>query len=543
MHLRYVSKFPFIAAVMCAAASISLGACGGTDPVDDVVAAAGEAQELTAESAEALTCPASVPHMDFRKSFMVTKERDQAILAQNEFKLESVLKQIIASEGSNQDAEELYKRWWDTQNKSGTGAAFTDGIHCNDNGMVDANNGRLNDFEYACPRPEGALAQADSHPFDPADDDFMEPIALVNRFDLAPVDGAHCGEYRIIYAKKSGQTNILNRNFIIFEAQLPNPHPECELAACLPVAQFWADLSTLDDDTRKEKLKEFYVDGLPGFEPVIKASHFMQGTGQIRTNQFMGFPWMLREFKLDKDNNGPNSSVRLFVKPVTVKDNPFGPLFSNSYTPDHTGDNRDVLFQSSFLDALDGLVPAGDDENKISLLTLPTPDVYNSGESKVDSSNDYKGQIQGNTAFMTSIETELGPILQDRGLWPNAVTAEDAAARATTQSCAGCHQLSGSGSLGGFHVWLGHDSSRTPSSFVHVDEQGQISAQLEWKFLPHRWQVLKSFIEEASCEGACSSTAASAAFSSFSAAASATSADAPLDGEEHVPTLGGSTTH
>ncbi|WP_433929013.1 hypothetical protein AB3662_36095 [Sorangium cellulosum] len=541
MHLRYVFKFPFIAAVMCAAASVSLGACGGTDPVeDDVVAGAGEAQELTAESAEALTCPASVPLMDFRKSFIVTKERDQAILSQDGFKLQSVLQQIIDSEGSTQDPEELYKRWWDTQNTAANGA-FPDAIHCDDNGMVDASNGRLNGFPYACPRPEGALAQADSHPFDPADDDFMEPIALVNRFDLVPVDGAHCGEYRIIYAKKS--VGFPDRNFIIFEAQLPNPHPECDVAACLPVAQFWADLSTLDDNTRKEKLKEFYIDGIPGFAPVIKASHFMEGTGQIRTNQFMGFPWLLREFKLDKDNNGPNSSVRLFVKPVTVKDNPFGGLFSTSYTPDNPNDNRDVLFQSSFLGALDGLVPLGDEENDISLRTLPTPDVYNSGDSKVDSSNDYKAQIQGNTAFMTSIETALDPILQNRSLWPNAVTAEDAAARATTQSCAGCHQLSESGPLGGFHVWLGHDSSRTPSSFVHVNEQGEISAQLEWKFLPHRWQVLESFIEEKSCEAACPSTAASAAFSPLSAAVSATSADAPLESDEPVPTLGGSTTH
>ena len=52
MHLRYVSRFPLIAAVVCVAASASLGACGGTGPVDDDVAAADKAQELTAESAE-----------------------------------------------------------------------------------------------------------------------------------------------------------------------------------------------------------------------------------------------------------------------------------------------------------------------------------------------------------------------------------------------------------------------------------------------------------------------------------------------------------
>ena len=30
------------------------------------------------------------------------------------------------------------------------------------------------------------------------------PVALFNRFDLAPEDGAHCGEYRIVYAMHDG---------------------------------------------------------------------------------------------------------------------------------------------------------------------------------------------------------------------------------------------------------------------------------------------------------------------------------------------------
>ncbi|WP_437731812.1 hypothetical protein [Sorangium sp. So ce1335] len=534
MHLRYVVKFPSIAAVMCAAASVSLGACSGSDPVDDgVVAAAGEAQELTAESAEALTCPADVPHMDLRKSFIVTKEMDPAILAQDAFKLETVLRKLITSVGSDQTPLDVYRRWWDTQNVS-TSAAFSDAIHCNDNGLVDG-NGFINGFPFACPRAEGALATTDPFVDGP---NFMEPVALVNRFDLAPKDdapegGAHCGEYRIIYAKKSGQTNNLDRNLIIFEGQLPNPHPECGVAACLPVAEFWASLSTMTDEQRAEKLREFYHDGLDGFDPVLQASNFMHSTGQIRTNQFMQFPWTLREFKLDVGTDSADNSVRLFFKPVTVKENPFEGLFSSSFDPN---DSRGVLFQSSFLGALDGLVPSDDDENDISLRTLPIPDVYNAAESPVDPSKAYSAQLQTNPAFMTSIETALDPILQSRGLWPNAVTAEDAADRAGTQSCAGCHQLSDSGSLGGLHVWLGHDPARQPNAFVHVDELGRISAPLEWKFLPHRAQVLKSFIEEKSCTTACTPTAESASFA-------AASAEAPLDGAEQVRTLGGSTTH
>jgi hypothetical protein len=45
-------------------------------------------------------------------------------------------------------------------------------------------------------------------------------VGLFNRFDLAPFDGSHCGEYRIVYAKHSGIANSLARNMIIFEAAL-----------------------------------------------------------------------------------------------------------------------------------------------------------------------------------------------------------------------------------------------------------------------------------------------------------------------------------
>ncbi|WP_437967473.1 hypothetical protein WMF04_49355 [Sorangium sp. So ce260] len=530
MHLRYVSKFPFIAAVMCAAASVSLGACGGTDPVGDDVVAAGEAQELTGESAEALTCPASVPLIDIRKSLIVTKETDPNVLL--EFPLSFVLQRLIDSVGSDQAPLELYQRWWDTQNDA-QNAVFqdADAIHCDD--VTDSNGvAQLNGFPYTCPRAEGALASSD--PFNPAGDDFMEPVALVNRFDLAPEDGSHCGEYRIIYAKKSGETNIFDRNFIIFEGQLPNPNPECGVAACLPVAEFWANLSTLTETQRATALEGFYFFGLPGFAPVIQASNFMVGTGQIRTNQFMGFPWVLREFKLDVGTDSVDSSTRLFVEPVTVKDNPFAPLFSTTFDPN---DPRGGVFQSSFLDAIDGLVPLGDEENDISLGTLPNPDFFNSGESKVDTSNDYKEHLTGNTAFILDIEGALAPILQARSLPPGMVTAENVADRATTQSCAGCHQLSSGDNLGGLHVWPANSTqSNAPNAFVHVDELGQISAPLQWKFLPHRAQVLESFIEEKSCEAACSSTAESAV-------AADASADALLDGAEQVPTLGGATTH
>ncbi|WP_437954761.1 hypothetical protein WME76_24670 [Sorangium sp. So ce119] len=554
MHLRYVSKFPLIAAVMCAAASVSLGACGGADPVEGDVVAAGEAQELTAESAEALTCPASVPTLDMRKSLIITKETDPGVLT--EFTLSFVLQRLIDSVGSDQQPLDVYRRWWNTQNKRADAPVEfkndPDAIHCDD--VPDGNGGGLlNGFPYTCPRNEGVLARIDpsdpakSNPFNPAGDHFMEPVALVNRFDLAPVDGSHCGEYRIIYAKNS--SGPTDRNFIIFEAQLPNPHPECGVAACLPVAELWASLSdpNMTLTQRRNALEEFYFFGRDGFAPVIQASNFMDGTGQIRTNQFMASsgdfqPWNLREFKLDLGTDSQDNSVRLFFKPVTVKENPFGGLFNASFDP---SDPRGAAFRSGFLDALDGLVPLGDEENDISLRTLPDQELFNSGESIVDTDNNYRDRLQGNTAFIADIDAALVPIIQSRGLLPGMVTADNAADRATTQSCAGCHELSSVGNedLGGLHVWPEHFPTTAPGTFVHVNEQGQISAPLQWKFLPHRAQILENFIEDNACNAACPSTAASADVAASSADAALDSAEAPLDSAEHVPTLGGSVTH
>jgi hypothetical protein len=84
---------------------------------------------------------------------------------------------------------------------------------------------------------------------------------------------------------------------LIFEAVLPNPTPDLGLEGCRPVAEFWANLSTIDDpNVRATALADFYFTGLPGFPPVVTIEHYV--TGQIRTNMFIEPLWQLREFKL-----------------------------------------------------------------------------------------------------------------------------------------------------------------------------------------------------------------------------------------------------
>src|SRR4029078_5279118 len=97
-------------------------------------------------------------------------------------------------------------------------------VHC-DNQSTDG-QASLNGFPLECPRLEGQQ-------FDNLDNWF--PLSFVNRLDLAPSDGSNCGQQRIIFANNVFIGN--GRMFMILEAQLPNPTPECGVDSCRPIAE------------------------------------------------------------------------------------------------------------------------------------------------------------------------------------------------------------------------------------------------------------------------------------------------------------------
>ncbi|HSN99683.1 MAG TPA: hypothetical protein VLS89_15415 [Candidatus Nanopelagicales bacterium] len=192
-------------------------------------------------------------------SLVVTRQTHASLL-DTHFSLDAVLGRILnqANVGT-QTATNLYQRLWDTQSTS-TSAKFTESFqpHCTDNGQA------INGFPIDCRSAESGLKNGTPSQF--------IPVALFNRFDLAPVSGSHCGEYRIVYSL-TGSTN-----FIIFEAQLPNPNPSCGIEACRPVANFWRNLSSISDATTLgNELRNFYFTGLSGFRPVIHPQNYGLG--------------------------------------------------------------------------------------------------------------------------------------------------------------------------------------------------------------------------------------------------------------------------
>jgi hypothetical protein len=318
----------------------------------------------------------------------------------------------------------------------------------------------------------------------------FKPVAVMNRLDLAPASGANCGEYRIVYAMTSTNAAIAGRAFVIFEAALPNPTPEQGLDACLPVAQFWQALSQDGSAaSRAAKLEKFYYTGgaVPGFAPVVDAAHYglaqqtatQRTAGQIRTNFFVNFAeWHLREFKLRRTCTTPTdaSTCTLSFEHVTVKENPAEELFGGAHA-------RSAAFLTNFLNQVPTLAT-----NNVNAIKMKIGANFNEFESiSQQSAVLYSTPGVAVTSVRNSIKAKLTAI-------GSTLTVNNVLDRATTQTCAGCHQVSNGAALGGGLTW---PSSAT---FVHVDEQSNLSPALTTTFLPKRKSVLEAFINDR-CDG------------------------------------------
>ena len=445
-----------------------------------LIAAGPAAAQMTTASD---VCREPRTDVDPRRSLFVTELEvlEQAI------SLEDVLTALADDVGNPSfGPRTLWQQLWDTQN---VGPGLGLGFNCDDQ-LDPTGTPTLNRFPIQCPRNEGA--EINVNPFNPRLPSFYEPIALVNRMDLAPTDGANCGEFRVIFARSGG-----SRNLLIFEAVLPNPEPSCGLEGCRAVARFWERLSDVDDPAqRAAALREFYLRGFPsrGIEPVIRAAHFNVGAGQIRTNQFMTGPepqsWQLREFKLVQLCPSSGSCTPLFA-PVTTKQNPFGELFDET-----AGLRRSVLFQSHYLTQVENLAV-----NNIHRFFAEAPDRFNAGQSTSQTTeNNYPFHFGNSPRLKAAIDFRLNQI-------GSRLEPEHIVRRSMALSCAGCHQLSNNppaNNLGGGVRW--------PASlgFVHVHENltdiidGQehfaISPALEDVFIPQRERVFERYLDEVACD-------------------------------------------
>ncbi|ALQ51548.1 hypothetical protein [Nitrosomonas ureae] len=324
----------------------------------------------------------------------------------------------------------------------------------------------------------------------PDSPDGMIPVGLFNRFDLAPADGSNCGEYRIVYTKKSsGPTDRLT---MIFEARIPNPDPGKGLAGCAAITDFWVQRSSDTDATQTvAELEKFYYQGIPGVAPVIKAENYGMPLGQLRVNLFktpdpQEILWSLREFLVNFDQSG-----QAIFKPEPVDDSPMAFLFrAAAELPDGFDETDQHDFRNSFLgQPLCNLVNPDRINN-----TASAKDIINGISAGFDTRfNDFESISQDDEdnpadridpLLLDQVQSRLAELKDLTG-----ISSVQLMNRAGTMTCGGCHQFSAGKDLGSGAVW--------PNSlrFVHVDETGKLSPLLTDVFIPKRVQIAQQFKE------------------------------------------------
>jgi hypothetical protein len=368
---------------------------------------------------------ANTLNIDERRSLIVTE-----LSVLGGFTLKRTMDQLAAQSGvPGLTGEALFRQWMDIMNPLAE-ARTSGGPHCDDQTDPVTGGGLLNGFPFTC-RP--ASLQSEGLEAALATDPMAGyiPITLTNRLDLAPFNGGHCGEYRIVYARATGATDDSNRNFLIFEAALPNPYPDLGLKGCKEVAKLWAGLSKEPSPrNRARALERFYYQGYLDFPPVIHVRNFGDnalGAGQLRTNQFMQprsvFTtriWSMREYKL-----AVAAGLSAVIRPVTVKTNPFGALFASDST-----DPRAAEFQDHFLTQVASLATPDFSFNYV------VPDRFNATQAQLNGAeNNYVTALGGDASpFGARIQARLTAI-------GSPLTPTNIVNRAQAISCAGCHRL------------------------------------------------------------------------------------------------------
>lgn len=419
--------------------------------------------------------------LDIFRSFVIT---EKSIL--DGFPFGRVLDELVARSGvTNVTAGQLYRQWFDTQNAK-PGLADAAAPHCDDF-MVDG-KATFNGFARRCPTAEGPLAAT---PFGAGD---YFPLALVNRFDLAPPDGSNCGQIRMIYARRAAAGTRLH---IIFEAVMPNPNRAAGITGCKPLAQFWADQSAIASQSeRRANLEKLFFEGVAGFPPVVDPNHFTAASGGGIRNTHMsslnfieigaGSPRMY-QFRIAKECNGSDCTLR--IVPDVLENLPAGSLFDASVD---TAQGR--AFRDAFVEQVPNLAVHNVNEY---FMEIPREFlIAESSNTDTEASFVFDGPFfRGSTTapdFRNRIQAKLTSI-------GSTLRPEEVVRRAETLNCVGCHVLSGGVGEGLSFPAPMSGLQQVADNLFEPGENGPdsrfaISHAMRDVFIPHRMKILTDFL-------------------------------------------------
>jgi hypothetical protein len=371
----------------------------------------------------------------------------------------------------------------------------------------------------------------------------MKPLALFNRFDLAPDNWAHCGEYRIVYGRTPA-VDVAGRFLLIFEAMIPNPGVGEN--GCKPVAEFWADLSapSLSDIELATRLSAFYYDGKTSpdlatpdlLRPVVDFRNYGGdgGRGQVRANAFNPPPWQLREWLIQRTFSTNAPGMPLTFVPVTVKDNPLAELYNDdlagtAFLAANPAASANLL-HGQFLQALTstigprllsdttakhqllvnelGLYHLGGGTDAVTpdivllnTIALGNDDKFNEFQSVSQGLSDAPG-LAGTSTLVDQVLDQVGGLTTP---FVNPQGGQILLNRARAVTCGGCHMTASRSANGGFDppgvaIQQKPDGSVlawpdvAAGGFVQVTETRELSPTLENAFLPFRRYVLSRYL-------------------------------------------------
>ena len=415
--------------VLFSAGAVAAGCSTSDDPEEAIVG--------TAESA------LSDSEGDLPLRFFVLT--DPSIL--RSFSLQSVMEQLIrtrnptASDASlTAAATDLYQQWWDISNPVAA-SSRPNTPHCDTLSL----SSRMGATERVqCPSPvEGRLARTDPFAADAGDDGYVT-TAIVNRFDLRrPND---CGEYRIVFGKKSGQQGRGERNLLIFEGRLAGLDGKSSTYdRCAPFEWAWLSAARRGGTEYGEFLKNLFFRGNvigAAPEPLLHYHAYTGNgvTGQIRTNSLGEHGWTLRQYRLDDANTACDSQGKqcLVMRPMRLKNSSHSFAMLGASNP-----NAGLtFFQGEFVtkDVKSLLRVGGDAARTIGGIGASMNAeglAWESGEAFFEES-DWAAQVINNGSnFFRDIDQVVKASGRVSG--PNAITTEQLLNRATAQSCIGCH--------------------------------------------------------------------------------------------------------
>ncbi|HYC93443.1 MAG TPA: hypothetical protein VEO54_29825 [Thermoanaerobaculia bacterium] len=306
----------------------------------------------------------------------------------------------------------------------------------------------------------------------------VRPIAIVNRFDLAPADYRHCGEYRLILTRR---TDGLARLHIAVEGVLPNPHPDQGKAGCAAIAAFWWDLAGIGPaSARGERLERFFFDG-----GVLERDHFARNAGRIRTSEIGAGRPRFRQFELVRVCASTHICIRELTR-VPLDNTPDGALFDAGLAGD-----RGASFRREFLRQVASLSIR--DANRYSM-TIDRTFSASNVETFVPVFN-YR------LPFLRSQRTAAGRefrarIAEELRKTSTGLTPEDVIARAETQNCMGCHGKSGP--VGDGVVFPKAFEQGEQIADESMAKSPRLSPALEEVFVPYRIEVLREYLRTVS---------------------------------------------